>query len=1147
VRLAIHALPGIETGFTLERLGPGLNLVVGPNASGKSSLCRAVRALLGRQPGDVVGAVHLQAELEDRAGALRVTRTGAEVTWERDGQRLEEAPPLPEARFLRCFTIDVDSLLPRDETTDLEIGRRIALELSGGYDLDAIRAPNVIKRGYAASARRALRETEAQLDRQRRAHQRIVREEAGLEALRSTLADAEAAAGEASLATRALALIEARGAVASAERALGEFPPGMDRLVGDEAERLDGLAARCRSLESEREAARVRGREARAELAAAGLAAVDGAALQALEREHIALGELERACVRDERAARAAEAVLGAVEHALGARPGEDPPRVDRETVARVERMLERKRATDAERLAVEALLDEIGEPAAGSEPVFDPERLRAAREGLLAWLAAPPPLRRRVPGLILVGGGLVLLVGAAALGLALGQVLLAVLVAGAGIVVAAGLVFTGALDVSGRDRRTDARLRFERSGLEAPGAWDEAGVARRLDEVDAALREAQSASAVRDRRGALEGRRARAEAQCEALRSEIATLAEAVRFDPLGLDASLARWFALVSRWDDARAERDRALATLDDGRERLAQSRACIVRFLADAGELAPDERAGANELAVSVSRVRERLARRDRARAALEEAERDAARLGERLAEAVAERAALLERAGLVAEGDLVARIARLDAWRAAARELEQRRVLERERHEALGDPGSLGALVAGGDVSQLQAAHAAALARAAGRDGHAEEIGRIRADIEAARAGRTLEEARAAWQAARDELEERLDAVLAAEAGCSIVDRVERDHVARARPAVLAHAEALFARFTRHRYSLGFDAGGARFTARDNEADVERALHELSSGTRMQLLLAVRIAFASEVEPGEPLPLFLDEALTTADPERHRAVAACVGAMVTDEGRQIFYLTAQPQDARFWVAHAGTAVQIHDLGKIRGQGRLALAEQAAVEPVPAVPAPGDLAPERYAVVIGAAADDPWQPAESVHLFHLLRDDLPLLHRLLAAGVERVGALRALLDSEAASLHVDADETARLRWRLRALDAHRNAWRVGRGRPLGAGMLAQCPRVGRAFLEPITSCAESCGGDARMLLEALDGGAVKGFGRVRREAFEDWLVEEGHLDARTPLDALERALRVEAAVRDAMESGPASLAEVRALVRSLDAAVA
>ena len=62
-RLEINALPGIEPGFCIDNLGPGVNVVHGPNAVGKSSLSRALGHLLYPSAQRDRG-VRLKAELD---------------------------------------------------------------------------------------------------------------------------------------------------------------------------------------------------------------------------------------------------------------------------------------------------------------------------------------------------------------------------------------------------------------------------------------------------------------------------------------------------------------------------------------------------------------------------------------------------------------------------------------------------------------------------------------------------------------------------------------------------------------------------------------------------------------------------------------------------------------------------------------------------------------------------------------------------------------------------------------------------------------------------------------------------------------------------------------------------------------------------
>ena len=75
-----------------------------------------------------------------------------------------------------------------------------------------------------------------------------------------------------------------------------------------------------------------------------------------------------------------------------------------------------------------------------------------------------------------------------------------------------------------------------------------------------------------------------------------------------------------------------------------------------------------------------------------------------------------------------------------------------------------------------------------------------------------------------------------------------------------PRVFERARGHFLAFTHHGYELrlGRDAEAPRLFAVDLRTSEGRDLGELSDGTRAQLLLAARMAFAEEVERGERFP-------------------------------------------------------------------------------------------------------------------------------------------------------------------------------------------------------------------------------------------------------------------------------------------------
>src|SRR5690606_3450431 len=135
-----------------------------------------------------------------------------------------------------------------------------------------------------------------------------------------------------------------------------------------------------------------------------------------------------------------------------------------------------------------------------------------------------------------------------------------------------------------------------------------------------------------------------------------------------------------------------------------------------------------------------------------------------------------------------------------------------------------------------------------------------------------------------------------------AGEFLLDSVEAEHEVSSRPSALVRAATWFSKFTAGAFELTFEttAGAAssrRLGAIDRVTGNRLALAELSSGTRAQLLLASRLAFALETEEGgAALPFFLDEALTTSDEQRFKQVAAAVLQVADEDGRQFIYLSA-----------------------------------------------------------------------------------------------------------------------------------------------------------------------------------------------------------------------------------------------------------
>ena len=225
---------------------------------------------------------------------------------------------------------------------------------------------------------------------------------------------------------------------------------------------------------------------------------------------------------------------------------------------------------------------------------------------------------------------------------------------------------------------------------------------------------------------------------------------------------------------------------------------------------------------------------------------------------------------------------------------------------------------------------------------------------------------------------------------------ILSRQKRLVEEKERPAVIQRASELFHTFT-NRYDLTY-ADGA-FLAQDGPSRLR--LEALSDGTRVQLLLAVRLAFV-ELNESVQLPIFLDEILANADDERADAIIRTV-LKIAETGRQVFYCTAQRDELARWQQLGGEAINppIH-LAVVRN---LALAEHFPLPDhgwtPPEAPDPTGLAlPEYVRALPGAVGPSIWTPLDPQHAYHALAPfEADLMAELVRQRVTTLGNLKRL----------------------------------------------------------------------------------------------------------------------------------------------------
>ena len=1133
-QIVIERLAGIDLPFAIKTIGDGIQIVLGPNGIGKSSVCRALRALF-------FGSSEAQGFIAASAGFVldgddvpwRVEREGTRHRWLRAGSP-HPAPPLPAAHLDGCYFLLLRDLLEASDTAGADLAQQIRRQMSGGYDLE-----RVARRCFAPKGKRALHNVGKELDqadqevqRTRARQAELARSEGRLVALEGRLEAAEAASqrlGLFGLAFETLALEERLRAVRAE---LAALPAVTETLRGDELaaveQRVQERENKVRQIRDADTLIEALDREVRATRLEE---ALDPAALAAWRARADKLATLENQ--RD--AARLAwrECQAGFAE---AARPlsiaHNDPPAIGVAGAAELFAFLRRAtRADDGER-AIDERLATLSRLTDGEQVSPSLALLERAAASLRAWLRARDPddtAARRVVAMRLRLGLIGVILAAAAAALAIAGLLDWIparivawsrsgLAGGAlGLLSALWLLRTPAPSDGGRQC---AERDFPRD-LEPPASWNDAAVLERLHAVEAdvaARRVRAERRQDRDREVAgLESRRMVLARERSALAVERQGLAERLGLELLPDDAELV---------DTARALDTLRLArqAASSAQERLhgldADHRSLLAELAAELGRWGEDE---PQDAAAARAALDQLIARNNRLRTAQQRA-RDAQR-GRRvnvaeLGEINAKIASLYRKAGLEPEdrAALVRLIERIEPAK-KLRQAHDSFVLGITRaRDKLEQADALALLQL--DAAQLGAEKTRLAALAARGAALTEEIADIRAEVKQAREGHGLEDALARRDACRQRLAEQREREFYAMAGRFWIAKVKAEHETTQMPRVLKRAHELFARFTEHAYDLRVapDASGS-FIAIEADSGAARRLGELSDGTRVQLLLATRLAFAEQVEHGVRLPLFLDEALDQADPARFRAMAASLGRMAAEDGRQIFYLTHDPSDVlrleRVLVREGMAPPGVIDLGAIRRRASsVAGAEALRVAELSKVPAPSGHSAEAYGALLGVSPLEPRRGPDAQHLFHLTWDALPLLHRLLAAGIRTVGQWRTLVQaggSVAAEIEASADVAAQLSDRAALLETFCHAWREGRGKAVDRKAIERSQAISDRYLDAVAAVAAELGGSATLLLEALRArgdARLRGFRTKAAEDLESFLSEASFLDPRPVL---------------------------------------
>jgi len=1109
--VTIDRAPGFETaGFTVEGFSPGVNVVYGANAAGKTTLSEAIRWSLW--PDEAPASASVRTELTYDGDSRRIELHGgvAEHIW--DGASADPIP-VPSLDGGRRYLLSLHDML-QEETDDGEFASVIQRESTGGFNIDAVRDEFGLTGGTTQTTRGITETQEAEaaierVEKLRREAPDLEAERSRLSRLEDELASAAAARERVDLLETAIEYRKAQDAYDQRVEEVESFPDELAAFDGDELDRLDTLEKQIEKQKREEQEAASNYRDAAEKLADTELPedGVNDEDLQTLRehRDNLADAEDDRDRLKRE----VSEATTERDE--IGEKIALD---LDDETLGEIEtsdlaelRSFVSKVAEVEGKNQVKAAVDEWLDSE--SEGQSDRGTLESGRNALENWLATPSEQatddqQSRGPVVAAVAAGILTSLSGVVIALMVNNLAGAVLTL-LGLGLAGYAVLSARNDNDARQdtaRATHAET-FRQTGLEEPATWEADAVRDRL----ADLRERLSSIEV-DEQETQKRNELRAQFDIEDVKSELETARERLqeRLDTeVDDDIELAVTVERVERWQAADETVAGKQAALEQAETQVEQH---LEQFRTTVEPYTTETHSYEVEMSADATAVVESLEQRQRdyeeATQRLAEIEGSVGEAREELEQYRSERKSLFTERDLEPgnRDRLEALYDQYSEYEGAVKAKDTAETTLEDRRSDLRDHDAYDEAIEDRAKDDLEAELEEKSEIAEQHDELLRKKTTLEKEIEDAKTSTEIADAVQERDEALAALEEALETDVADAVTDTLLEFVEAETVSSNQEPVFQRADVLLRRITDGQFELRLDDG--TFRAYDTGEQRRVDLNNLSSGTRVQVLLAVRVAFVEHREQETAPPLLLDETLAPFDDQRAETVLDTVIDLAR-EGRQVFYFTARHDERTRWESRLEESDVEYGLQQLTaGDGHDPISEPPTLETPDTidVPEPDGDDHWQYRERLGVPTFDPRQGAASAPLWYVTEDP-EILYRLRTAGIERWGHLQSLLEVGAIDGLLSKTSREQVRRHGAALEAFVEAYTVGRGKAVDRDVLEATGAVTDNFIEEVSTVADQVDGDPDALLERVPD--IHRFGSSKTEKLRECLRDEGYLDPR------------------------------------------
>lgn len=908
--LFVKKMPGFEgRGFNVQNCDADMNLVYGRNATGKSTAARAIQSLLWPATANKGDQVTGRFQHEDNE--YRVELKSDKAQYDIKGQSVD-SPVNCDAEFCKCYYLLLKDLAT-DEQTDLV--RVIQTQMAGGYNLQKI-ADELKLKGNIPSAKinekQALDKANKTLEDARKPLLENVNAANRLGDLQAELNEADDASKHEEILEAAIDYAQNRDTLADKQAAVDSFDPRIQKLKGDETDRIDEFKAELATQNAKLEEARATIKRCSNDIVQTNLpdgGVPDGVLNTLDERARSLIGQQGNIGNLQTQCNEAAAVVSESRKHI-----GDDVTDEQLEQITETPNWAQQSevaRKAGACRAAIDAfksienwLISKLSNQASNAPTA---ESLNTGIFRLHDWLDKPAQ-RSGYPIWIFIASAAI-------------SVILAI--SDQAVPAAWFMIITGVIGVFAIRRvRVDSKSphkEYQSSGLPQPDSWTNKSVLAVLNTLREQLRLAEYdrdlQAKLNENKSALD----KADQEKTTIDQQIELLRKNLGAAPGADEANLLLLAEAIKNWRNARTEQCKAEAALKTAKNDYS----VLIDEINGASKPYITETCADSESANGMIKdLKDRATRYRDALRDLKRSEQDEADASEKIQQ-IESRIDELFNNIEVQKDDLQTLsqlLELLSDYRNSSKERDKAQTnaetsARKLRNLCESYQQQLGALEtadwSASKDTEATLEHLMSLRidqletekdnqhRVASRYGEIqEEITKIKTLIDEDKKSHKLEEALAQVMDARSDLRRHRDDTYASMVGHALVNYVE-EKSREDDPEVLKRANYYLKKVTDNRYELLFADG--RFRVRDEFEKDTREVDELSDGTRVQLLLCVRLAFVEHLEDGKniKLPLLFDETLASTDDHRAPLVARAI-AEICREGRQVFYFTAQKDE-------------------------------------------------------------------------------------------------------------------------------------------------------------------------------------------------------------------------------------------------------